>query len=463
MNFRCCVALLLACALSAFSIAAQAQDTAAVATTSGTVTVQKADGSIRSLAPGSMVQAGDLITTQSNSSARLKFTDGGELTVSSNSQLKIDAYHFNTAAPKDDNLAMSLLKGGLRNITGLISRRGNRDAYRLQTTTATIGIRGTDFIARVCEADCEREIAQAPGTARAITPDIAARVAILAGQAVAIDRTGASRPLKVGSAIYQGDLVETRAQSHAVLVFLDQGRVTLQPETRFAVERFRYEPARPGEGSSVVRLLKGGMRALTGLVAKNRPQSYEVQTVVATIGIRGTGFDAFCTGACVSDGGPAGKPPPKPAVGESPGGLFVNTWQDAVIVKNAAGSQTVGVGETVQVTGADQPPLQLPEAPPFMRDAPGPRPDGIEFNMQQLFGGGTESQSDPGLYVLVKDGRILLVQDTRMLELERGESAFASLDRTQLYRLQFTPTFLERDNVLSAPGAGALFCGFGFR
>lgn len=174
-----------------------------------------------------MVQAGDVISTQPNSSARLKFTDGGELTVSSGSQLKIDAYRFNTAAPREDNLVMSLLQGGLRSITGLISRRGDRDAYRLQTATATIGIRGTDYIARLCGDDCAKEVAQAPSGARAIAPDITARVALLSGRAIAIDRIGKSRPLSVGSAIYPGDIVETRAQSHALLVFLDEGRVTL--------------------------------------------------------------------------------------------------------------------------------------------------------------------------------------------------------------------------------------------
>lgn len=439
-----------------------------MSTTSGTVAVQKADGSVRTLAAGSMVQVGDVITTQPNSSARLKFTDGSELTVGANSQVKVDAYAFSTAAPGDDNLVMSLLKGGLRSITGLIGRRGNRDAYKLQTATATIGIRGTDYIARLCEDDCAQEVAQAPAAARPIAPDIAARVALLSGQARAIDRLGSARPLSVGSAVHAGEIVETRAQSHALLVFLDEARVTLQPDTRFVVENFRYEPKRADQGSTVIRLLKGGMRVLTGLIARNRPRSYEARTLVATIGIRGTGFDASCTGPCVDEGGstPA-TPKPKVAPDAPPddetGGLFVTTWEGEVEVRNAAGAQNATVGQTVRVAARDRAPVLWPEVPSFMRDMPGPRPDGILIDLRQLFGAGAPDQTERGLYVLVKDGGILLVQDGRTLELERGESAYASLDRTQLYRLQFTPTFLERDNVLSAPGAGGLFCGFGFR
>lgn len=464
MNFRIGAALLLGYALSVSAALAQAQDAAAVSTTSGTVVVQKADGSIRSLAPGSAVQAGDVITTQPNSSARLKFTDGGELAVSSNSQIKIDSYSFNTAAPRTDNLVMSLLKGGLRSITGSISRRGNRDAYRLQTATATIGIRGTDYVARLCGADCAKDVAQAPFGARPIAPDIVARVALLSGQVVAIDKTGTSRPLNVGGTVYQGDIVETRGHSHALLVFLDEGRVTVQPDTRLAIEQFRYEPARPDQGVSVMRLFQGGLRALTGVLAKRHPKGYRVETLTATIGIRGTGFDVSCLGTCKGeperqDATPAPRPPSSPD--DASGGLFVHTWEGEVEVSNPAGAQTVSVGQTVRVSASDRAPVHVPEAPPFMRDAPGPRPDGIQIDLQQLFG--ADSQADSGLYVLVKEGRIVLVQGQRTLELDRGESAYASTDGTQLYRLRIPPSEVLRELVDSPPprlNPGTLICTF---
>ncbi|MEK7750605.1 MAG: FecR domain-containing protein, partial [Acidobacteriota bacterium] len=387
MKFRIGAALLLGYALSVSAALAQAQDAAVVSATSGTVVVQKADGSVRSLAPGSAVHSGDVITTQPNSSARLKFTDGGELAVSSNSQIKIDSYSFNTAAPGTDNLVMNLVRGGLRSITGLISRRGNQDAYRLKAATATIGIRGTDYVARLCGEDCAKDVARAPYGVRPITPDIVARVALLSGQAVAIDKTGKSRPLNVGSAVYQGDIVETRGQSHALLVFLDEGRVTVQPDTRLAVEQFRYEPARPEPGVSVMRLFQGSLRAVTGLLAKRHPQGYRVETLTATIGIRGTGFDVSCQGTCKGDPerqDATAKPESPSSPFDAAGGLFVHTWEGEVEVRNPAGAQTAGVGQTVQVSARDRAPVLVPEAPQFMRDAPGPRPDGIQIDLQQL-------------------------------------------------------------------------------
>jgi hypothetical protein len=448
---------MLGCALSIYAGIGRAEDSATVNAVSGTAVVQKRDGSVRSIAPGSTVQAGDVVITQPNSSARFKFTDGSEVSVAANSQLRIEAYSFDKAAPQKDNLVMGLLKGGLRTITGLVGKRGNRDAYKLQTSTATIGIRGTEFIAALCDEECAKEADKPAVAARANDGDIVARMARLAGEASATDKRGTARDLKVGSPIYEGEVIETRARSHAVLVFADEGRVTLQPETRFAVERFRYAAARPEEGSSLVRLLKGGMRVLTGLIGKRHPQGYQVQTVTATIGIRGTGFDAFCTGSCTSSPGSLQPTPSSP----KGGGLFVNTWQDEVVVQNAAGSQTVGVGQTVHVASADEPPLFLPEVPEFMRDAPGPRPDGIEIDFQQLFGvPGAPGSS--GLYVLVKDGIVLLVRGERLLELERGESAFAGIGPGEVYRLAAPPPVLqsfERELPPLAP-PGSLICTY---
>src|SRR5207248_2244144 len=84
-----------------------------------------------------------------DSFAQVKFTDGGQITLRPNSQVKIETYAFNDQKPQEDNFAYALLKGGLRAVTGLIGKRGNRDAYKLNTATATVGIRGTDFVAIV--------------------------------------------------------------------------------------------------------------------------------------------------------------------------------------------------------------------------------------------------------------------------------------------------------------------------
>lgn len=126
---------------------------AMIANLSGTLSVQKPDGTVKILSQKSEVDAGDLLSTEKDTYARIKFTDGGEVTLRPNSKMKIDEFGFNEQVPEKDSFVFSLVKGGLRTITGLVGKRGNRDAYRLNTANATIGIRGTHYGALWVQGD----------------------------------------------------------------------------------------------------------------------------------------------------------------------------------------------------------------------------------------------------------------------------------------------------------------------
>lgn len=120
---------------------------------SGTLSVKKADGTAKLLAIQSMVEEGDIVSTEADTYVRIKFVDGGEVVLRPRSQLRIDSYRYDAAQPQGDNILLDMLKGGLRAVTGLIGKRNkNRIAYR--TPTAIIGIRGTHFGALFCQGDC---------------------------------------------------------------------------------------------------------------------------------------------------------------------------------------------------------------------------------------------------------------------------------------------------------------------
>lgn len=120
---------------------------------SGAVVAKRLDGQSRILSIKSQVGEGDLIATAENSYARLKFDDGGEVVLRPNTQLRIETYRYDEKRPESDNMAMNLLKGGLRSVTGLLGRR-NPAQFKLSTPNATIGIRGTHFGALFCNGDC---------------------------------------------------------------------------------------------------------------------------------------------------------------------------------------------------------------------------------------------------------------------------------------------------------------------
>lgn len=123
---------------------------------SGTMYVQTSDNKTRILARDSAVYSGDVISTEKATVARIEFGDGSTLALRPRSQIRIDGYAFDEAKPDNDSLLYSLVKGGLRAVTGLIGKR-NRQGYRASTVTATIGIRGTRFGLLLCDETTKEE------------------------------------------------------------------------------------------------------------------------------------------------------------------------------------------------------------------------------------------------------------------------------------------------------------------
>jgi hypothetical protein len=121
---------------------------------SGTLSVQRADGSIRILSQKSDVNPGEVLTTQKDSYAQINFSDGSSMTMRPNTQMKLESFQFSQDKPQEDVAFFRLIKGGLRTVTGLVGKRGNQDAYRIGTSTATIGIRGSSGETLDCTQGC---------------------------------------------------------------------------------------------------------------------------------------------------------------------------------------------------------------------------------------------------------------------------------------------------------------------
>ena len=111
----------------------------------GNVTAAVGSGPATTVKPGQRFQPGTSFTTGTNSQAILRFDDGQAIVLDQNTEFRLTGYNFDRAKPQQDNVAMQILKGALRSITGLIGQR-NRSRFALTTPQMTIGIRGTDFM-----------------------------------------------------------------------------------------------------------------------------------------------------------------------------------------------------------------------------------------------------------------------------------------------------------------------------
>jgi len=158
-------------------------DAGNVSQLAGTLSVRKPDGSLRILARQSQIQSGDTLNTQKDSYAQIKFADGAQITLKPNTSVKIEQFNFVESEPRKDGFFYSLVKGGLRAVTGLVGKRGDPEAYKLGTETATIGIRGTSFSAD----DCTRPTAD-EGPCKGLEP--AVYVSVTDGEIVATNAAG---------------------------------------------------------------------------------------------------------------------------------------------------------------------------------------------------------------------------------------------------------------------------------
>lgn len=133
--------------------------------------------------------------------------------------------------------------------------------------------------------------------------------------------------LSKGAELDGGDVVLTGTEGRAQIRFSDGGLVALYPDSQFTVTRYA-DGAGTGEDHFVVNLLRGGMRALTGLIGKRNPANYKVVTPTAVVGIRGSAFLLAI---------------------DANGQVFVSGEQEEIEVCTRAGCVGVTAGEAVLV------------------------------------------------------------------------------------------------------------------
>ena len=190
-------------------------------------------------------------------------------------------------------------------------------------------------------------------------------------------KVGASKVLSVRSDVKEGDLLSTEGDTYARVKFVDGGEVVLRPNTQFKVEKYSYDEKDDSKDGVLLGLLKGGLRAVTGLIGKRSRDKVGFTTSVATIGIRGTHFGALlCQNDCGSVPTPTGLPPPN--------GLHLDVADGAVLVRNSAGAQVVGSGQFGFVQNNTTQPTIVPPA------------QGIQVTMPQSIAANGAGGRSPG-------------------------------------------------------------------
>jgi hypothetical protein len=157
----------------------------------------------------------------------------------------------------------------------------------------------------------------APDSAKTVEINRAAVVVLVEGEVKVFDTAKKSRSFKAGDALVEGDSVVTGADGELHLNMEDGGYMAIRPNTRL---RFtKYQAKGEDSDTSIIGLLQGSFRSVTGWIGKFNNNNYRVRTPTATIGIRGTDHEPLVV--------PPGATDQEPGTYEkvNEGGSFIHT------------------------------------------------------------------------------------------------------------------------------------------
>ncbi|NOQ88645.1 MAG: hypothetical protein GQ550_06945 [Gammaproteobacteria bacterium] len=160
-------------------------------------------------------------------------------------------------------------------------------------------------------------------------------VAESSGRVVAVDKRKISRKLVKGNPVYLGDKVITGEEGSVRLRMIDDAVLDLRCFSIMVIEEYALNNT---DRRSILNLLQGSLKKITGQIGKMTEDIYELKTPVASVGVRGTEYAlrVFQSKGC---GGTI----------DADDGLYLEVIKGLVDVHNEAGSEVVAKGETAYV------------------------------------------------------------------------------------------------------------------
>ena len=175
---------------------------------------------------------------------------------------------------------------------------------------------------------------------------------------VKINRNGQTIPAPKNTAIQSGDTVITGIASNAQIRMSDAAVIALRAQTEFKINEYKFNGKSDGSEKANLSLVKGGVRAVTGSIGRENKDNLQVNAVVATVGIRGTGYNLnYCEGNCLN----TDKTPVKD-------GLYAGVFEGQITIKNKAGTEALGVDQYAYVADDNSQAKRLSQPPNFLPD-----------------------------------------------------------------------------------------------
>jgi outer membrane protein, adhesin transport system len=180
----------------------------------------------------------------------------------------------------------------------------------------------------------------------------------------------------VPAVLMEGGEVRADGVDPLPLRFPDGTEITLTQGSWLHLEHASFDESDPESDRLVVRLVKGGLRAVTGRLGKRGdPDAFEVRTPVGSIGIRGTEFEmVYCEAGDCDPALLAPLPDLARSRIEQEGGLYYGVSTGAIAFRNGAGEFPMEAGRWGYASSRERPPVEgafprQEELPPPLRAA----------------------------------------------------------------------------------------------
>src|SRR5262245_11477914 len=189
------------------------------------------------------------------------------------------------------------------------------------------------LVAALCAAPAASALAQTAGTFQFVAGDVRLVLA-----------SGAERPARKGTPLGKSDTVVTARGGTAQIKMGDGAILVVQPDSRLTVLEFRYDGVEDGTEKVVYRLEQGGFRAITGAIGRRHKDSYQIETPVAQMGVRGTDHETYYL--------PSG-------AGGAPAGAYNKVNVGASYIRTRGGEVSVGPSQAGYAASANEAPRVL--------------------------------------------------------------------------------------------------------
>ena len=133
--------------------------------------------------------------------------------------------------------------------------------------------------------------APAADSSSATERNVVGTIELIEGDVRVFDTAKTPRKVAKGDKVYEGESIVTGKDGEVHLGMEDSGFIGVRPDTRM---RFtKYQANGEATDTSVIGLLKGAVRSVTGWIGKNNASAYQIRTPTATIGVRGTDHETL--------------------------------------------------------------------------------------------------------------------------------------------------------------------------